>query len=145
MTSSSAVFAPVTLLALLVGCGSPEVRRVDIPPAPAERTAVTAPAAPTGEEDEEATRAFLELQMETAPQARDPEPEPQPAPEVRTVYVDTYQREASRYRQVGFPWNAAVGAGIGAIIGHQSDNRDEGALIGAGVGLLVDLFGGTGY
>lgn len=31
---------------------------------------------------------------------------------------------------------AAAGAGLGAIIGHQSGNRDKGALIGGAVGAL---------
>lgn len=38
-----------------------------------------------------------------------------------------------------FPWNTAVGAGLGAVIGHQSGRRDRGAAIGAGIGLLFDL------
>lgn len=43
------------------------------------------------------------------------------------------------YRRGRFPINTAVGAGIGAIIGHQRGRRDRGALIGGGVGLLFDL------
>ena len=35
--------------------------------------------------------------------------------------------------------NAAVGAGIGAIIGNQSGESGRGALIGTGVGLLFDI------
>lgn len=38
-----------------------------------------------------------------------------------------------------FPIHTALGAGIGAIIGHQSHHRDRGALIGGGLGLLLDL------
>jgi hypothetical protein len=38
-----------------------------------------------------------------------------------------------------FPVNAAVGAGVGAIIGHQSGRRGRGALIGSGIGFLFDL------
>ncbi|MCC6695365.1 MAG: glycine zipper 2TM domain-containing protein [Candidatus Hydrogenedentes bacterium] len=38
--------------------------------------------------------------------------------------------------QEGAIGGAAVGAGAGAIIGHQSGKAGEGALIGAGVGAL---------
>lgn len=38
--------------------------------------------------------------------------------------------------QEGAIAGGALGAGAGAIIGHQSGNAGEGALIGAGVGAL---------
>ncbi len=38
-----------------------------------------------------------------------------------------------------FPWSTAVGAGLGAVIGHQSGRRDRGLAWGAGLGLLFDL------
>ncbi|MGC6489074.1 MAG: YMGG-like glycine zipper-containing protein, partial [Planctomycetota bacterium] len=38
-----------------------------------------------------------------------------------------------------FPVNTAIGAGVGAVLGHQRGRRDEGALWGAGIGLLFDL------
>ncbi len=38
--------------------------------------------------------------------------------------------------QEGAVAGAAVGAGAGAIVGHQSGKAGEGALIGAGVGAL---------
>lgn len=38
--------------------------------------------------------------------------------------------------QKGTALGAAGGAGLGAIIGHQSGNRDKGALIGGAVGAL---------
>ena len=44
-----------------------------------------------------------------------------------------------RSRGPGFPINTALGAGIGAIIGNQSGRSGRGALIGGGVGLLLDL------
>ncbi|MFT4842603.1 MAG: hypothetical protein ACI8UD_003148 [Planctomycetota bacterium] len=52
-----------------------------------------------------------------------------------------YNRRSYRDRQRGsrFPINTVVGAGVGAIIGHQRGRRDRGALIGGGVGLLFDL------
>ena len=39
--------------------------------------------------------------------------------------------------QQGAVIGSAVGAGTGAIIGHQSDHRTEGALIGAGIGAIT--------
>lgn len=41
-----------------------------------------------------------------------------------------------------FPINTAIGAGVGAVIGHQRGRRDRGALIGGGVGLMLDLMRG---
>ena len=38
--------------------------------------------------------------------------------------------------QKGTGIGAVAGAGLGAIIGHQSGNRDKGALIGGAVGAL---------
>jgi len=39
-----------------------------------------------------------------------------------------------------FPFaNTLIFGTLGGIIGHQSDDRDEGILIGAGYGLLLDL------
>lgn len=120
------------------------------PPASAERTATAT--------DEQATADFLDREM----QRRTPPPEPVQVTE-RTVYVEVPRREwveydpyydryvvrhgydwrdrAHRERRSSFPLGTAVGAGIGAIIGHQSGHRGRGAAIGAGAGLLVDLFG----
>ena len=50
-----------------------------------------------------------------------------------------YRRSGRRWRPSGFPVNTAIGAGVGAIIGHQRGRRDRGALIGGGIGLLMDL------
>lgn len=44
-----------------------------------------------------------------------------------------------RWRRRWFPANTFVGAGVGAILGHQHGHRHRGALIGAGAGLLLDL------
>ena len=58
-------------------------------------------------------------------------------------YVDGYRdpawRRYGRRRPTPFPVNTAIGAGIGAIVGHQRGRRGRGALVGAGVGLLFDL------
>ena len=70
---------------------------------------------------------------------------PPPAPEVRyverSVYVDRpYSYGPYEYRRRStFPWGTAYGAGIGAIIGHQSHRTNRGAWIGGGIGLLFDL------
>jgi hypothetical protein len=97
--------------------------------------------------DEAATELFLDHEIE---RRRYVAPAPEPVRIVERiyepVYVDRYDEyrtvyrvEHDRYRS-RFPWNTAVGAGIGAIIGHQSGRRDRGAAIGAGVGLLFDMF-----
>ena len=55
---------------------------------------------------------------------------------------DDYVRSAAGARQRApdpFPIHTAVGAGFGAILGHQSGRRDAGALIGGSIGLLFDL------
>ncbi len=54
------------------------------------------------------------------------------------LYVQPYYYRSRGHRST-FPVNTAIGAGIGAIIGHQSHHRDRGAAIGAGIGLLFDL------
>ncbi|MBX3463401.1 MAG: glycine zipper family protein [Planctomycetes bacterium] len=42
-------------------------------------------------------------------------------------------------RERWFPVHTAMGAGIGAVIGHQSGHRGRGALVGGSFGLLLDL------
>lgn len=54
-------------------------------------------------------------------------------------YLDNRRVQRARRRGTRFPVNTVVGAGVGAIIGHQRGRRDRGALIGGGVGLLLDL------
>jgi hypothetical protein len=57
-------------------------------------------------------------------------------------YIGFYRdvdRRHRRWREPFFPVHTAVGAGIGAIIGHQSGHRDRGALIGGSIGLARDL------
>ncbi|MEC7725986.1 MAG: YMGG-like glycine zipper-containing protein [Planctomycetota bacterium] len=68
------------------------------------------------------------------------------APPPRTTpsydaYGDYRERRPAprRRRETSFPVNTAVGAGFGAVLGHQAGRRDEGALIGGGIGLLFDL------
>ena len=53
----------------------------------------------------------------------------------------TYGYYGDRHRHSGFPVHTALGAGMGAIIGNQFHHQSgRGAAIGAGVGLLIDLF-----
>lgn len=59
-------------------------------------------------------------------------------------YVPDYDYEFDarrRYdrRRDWFPVHTLVGAGIGAVIGHQHGHRNRGAWIGAHTGLLFDL------
>lgn len=59
--------------------------------------------------------------------------------DVYPAYVDYYRRDGHRWRGPYFPVNTAFGAGIGALIGHQSRHRGRGALIGGSIGLLLDI------
>lgn len=54
-------------------------------------------------------------------------------PRYAPYYYGSYRHRST------FPVNTVLGAGVGAIIGHQSHHRDRGAAIGAGIGLLLDL------
>lgn len=61
---------------------------------------------------------------------------------VETDQYDDYLRGRASYqprRRSQFPINTLVGAGVGAIIGNQNGRSEQGALIGSGVGLLLDL------
>jgi hypothetical protein len=113
----------------------------------------------SGPADSEATRAWLDAEIERNRYVPPPPPPPRVEREVvvrreyvpvrryydawdsceydydRGVYVETRSRRA----RPTFPWNTAVGAGLGAVIGHQSGHRSEGAWIGAGYGLLLDI------
>lgn len=106
--------------------------------------------------NEEATNAWLDQQIERNRYVPPPPPAqpvaepPPPAPEPQVLYVegDPYYRPiyyyGPRYEHrpapsTTFPVHTAVGAGLGAIIGHQSGHKGEGAWIGGGLGLLMDL------
>jgi hypothetical protein len=54
-------------------------------------------------------------------------------------YRDWDEYDRARRRGTWFPVNTVVGAGVGAIIGHQRGHRGRGALIGAHAGLLLDV------
>ncbi len=143
------------------GVMAQEQRRSEMP---AGTAGIAAPAQPT---NDEATRAWLDRTVEER-RAANPDEPPAPMFQTveRTVYVDRpvrvyddcdswrYQRSdygygyddcdrygsyRSRSYHSTFPINTVVGAGVGAIIGHQSHHRGRGAAIGAGIGLLLDL------
>ncbi len=135
----------------LTACGGhqPSLPHVDAPPrhifdTPRER--LGDPAAPV---DEEATDRYLERMLERGRLA-DPikEPPPPPPAPYATAPIRLHERywfldESGEYRPRPRPprlplAGTLLGAGIGAIIGHQSGRRDKGAAIGAGIGLLLD-------
>jgi hypothetical protein len=100
---------------------------------------------------EAATRAYLDRAIEQRRLAQPVTPptvvieRPVEVTQYPPVYdYDPYwqyrQSPTTRRARSTFPWNTAVGAGLGAIIGHQSGRRDRGAAIGAGIGLLFDLW-----
>lgn len=146
-----------------VACAGPRyAERGPIHPVPAEPVAQppAAPQAPvTTSGDNPATQAWLDQEIDHNRYVPPPPPPP-PEPKVRErvverpVYVDRtvyaydgpyyrpyyyYGSYESRPTHTTFPLNTAIGAGLGAIIGHQSGHRTRGAWIGGGLGLLVDL------
>lgn len=80
-------------------------------------------------------RAVVVEEVESAPA---PPSAAAPAYDVYQGYLERRGRPRRRAPNP-FPVNAAVGAGLGAVLGHQAGRRDEGALIGGGIGLLFDL------
>jgi hypothetical protein len=127
------------------------------PPAPAHFTPPV-----NGTTNEQATQQWLQQQIEER-NARNPEQPPAPIYQTveHTTYVDrpVYSQDQN-YDDRGqpvygspyygnpyyghpstFPVHTAIGAGMGAIIGNQFHHQSgQGAAIGAGVGLLLDLF-----
>ena len=109
--------------------------------------------------DEAATSAWLDQQIDQNRYVPPPPPPPPPVERVeveriveqpvyvqeRVVYADGYYQPyyygsyQRRSHYSSFPLNTALGAGVGAIIGHQSGHRGRGAWIGGGLGLLFDL------
>lgn len=126
------------------------------PPTPARFTPPI-----NGTTNEQATQQWLQQQIDER-NARNPEQAPAPIYQTveHTTYVDRpvytdrpyqdphyddYGRPVygSPYaeRPSTFPVHTAIGAGMGAIIGNQFHHQSgQGAAIGAGVGLLLDLF-----
>lgn len=135
----------IPTLMVLAACSAPHVGRTPVPPlavSPVVRAGERTRAAAT---DEEATKLWLEQEAQRA-RERNPERPPEPVYQVveRTVYVPGdghahHPHDPYHHPHPTFPWNTAVGAGLGAIIGHQSGHRDEGAWIGAGIGFLFDF------
>jgi len=66
----------------------------------------------------------------------------QPVPygyDVRGEPVFAYPAHHYHPYETPFPVNTVLGAGIGAIIGHQSHHQAQGAWIGGAIGFLADL------
>lgn len=109
----------------------------------------------TGPADSEATRQWLDQEIERNRYVPPPPPPPPVVTQrvvVRREYVpvrryhyhdevwdDGYYVRSPQASSPTFPWHTAVGAGLGAVIGHQYGHRSRGAWIGAGTGLLFDL------
>lgn len=53
-------------------------------------------------------------------------------------YLDPYWR-VRRSREIWFPIDTVIGAGIGSAIGRHGRHRWRGAWIGGGIGLMFDL------
>jgi hypothetical protein len=154
----------VVLAVAIAGCSAPPrssepppVSRVQ-PPAPryveTPRERMGGKAAPL---DQAASDRFLQEQIArraAAPPIK--EPMPAPAPEVRYHELPGgyryayphrygYRRYGGWYGATPVAWNTALGAGLGAVIGHQDGKTWEGAAIGGGVGLLLDWMRWGGY
>ncbi|MEO6596265.1 MAG: hypothetical protein ABIP94_16070 [Planctomycetota bacterium] len=54
-------------------------------------------------------------------------------------YYDRGYYPRARWSGPFFPVHAAVGAGIGAVIGNQHGHRGRGAFLGGSLGFLFDL------
>ena len=105
-----------------------------------ERQALLRPQALV-ERTSNAARPYATLRRSVVEEAvAEASPPPRAAPSY-DAYGDYLERRPAprRRRETSFPVNTAVGAGFGAVLGHQAGRRDEGALIGGGIGLLFDL------
>jgi hypothetical protein len=138
------------ILALVLAAGCSSVRVLQ-PEAPPPRAAAAGPASlppeparpgRSGERavtEEAATELYLDHEIARRRQVAAVEPPPRVVERpVADDWSRAYEAEYRNYRS-RFPWSTAAGAGLGAIIGHQSGHRGEGAAIGAGLGLLFDL------
>lgn len=110
-----------------VGAEAAERRGLSRPQAFVERTS-------------SAARPYATLRRSVVEEAATAASPPRATPSY-DVYGDYLERRPAprRRRETSFPVNTAVGAGFGAVLGHQAGRRDEGALIGGGIGLLFDL------
>ncbi|MCC6672347.1 MAG: hypothetical protein IT458_14890 [Planctomycetes bacterium] len=94
--------------------------------------------------DEEATRRFLDEEIRRKQVVAEPPPV---RVQERVVYVErpyetvAYPQQGRSSGAAAFPWNTAIGAGVGAIIGNNTcgSSSAEGALIGGSIGLMMDL------
>ena len=142
--------APVFVLSLLAACSTPPVATSgEVPPPVAHvesvRVAGARPERGVAPTDNGATDAWLAAQVEELRRREDAERDHQLAvaragAPMQVVYRERVVRERVHGDPVGsFPWNTALGATTGAIIGAQSCDTAEGALIGGSIGLFLDL------
>lgn len=129
---------------LLAGCSTSHfAERVPVvPPAAAplaqqKLPVIQQPFLRVGPADSEATRAWLDSEIERNRYVSPPPPPPPPQViEREVVYVRTPH---FAHRNATFPWHTATMAGVGAVIGHQSGHGRQGAWIGGLLGLLQDI------
>lgn len=137
-------------LALLASCSAPPVAVAgEVPPPVVHVESVPAARPPAGQRlrpvDPAATDAWLNAQREETLQREEAQREHELAMARANAPVQSVQRERIVYERVHrdpvntFPWNTALGATTGAIIGSTSCDTAEGALIGGSIGLFLDL------
>ena len=137
-------------VALLAGCSTPPVAvSGEVPPPVVHVESAPAARPPAGQRlrpvDPAATEAWLNAQREETLQREEAVREHELALARANAPVQYHQRERIVYERVHrepghtFPWNTALGATTGAIIGSTSCDTAEGALIGGSIGLFLNL------
>lgn len=141
------VLLPVLLAA---ACSAPPVAVTgEVPPPVVHVDSVPAARPSAGQRlrpvDPAATDAWLNAQREELLRREEAEREHELAMARASAPVQAVQRERIVYERAHrdpvhtFPWNTALGATTGAIIGSTSCDAAEGALIGGSIGLFLDL------
>lgn len=137
-------------LAVLASCSTPPVATAgEVPPPVAHVESVQVARPPAGQRlravDPAATDAWLNAQRDESLRREEAQREHEVAMARASAPVQSVQRERIVYERVHrdpahtFPWNTALGATTGAIIGSTSCDAAEGALIGGSIGLFLDL------
>lgn len=141
--------APALLCSVLtVACSTPPVAVAgDVPPPVVQVESAAKPC--TGRllrpVDPAATDAWLSAQREEMLRREQAEREHELALACAPAPVQSVQHERIVHERVhrepghAFPWNTALGATTGAIIGSTSCDTAEGVLIGGSIGLFLDL------
>lgn len=137
-------------LALIASCSAPPIATAgEVPPPVAHVESAPAARMPAAQRlrpvDPAATDAWLNAQREEALHREEAQREHELAMARASAPVQAVQRDRIVYERVRrdpvhtFPWNTALGATTGAIIGSTSCDAAEGALIGGSIGLFLDL------